>query len=38
MAETENRKKTYERPTLDKKQKLTEVAEGVVVAVTGAPR
>jgi len=39
MAETTNEKKTYERPTLEKKQKLAEIAEGVEITVTpGGPR
>lgn len=37
MAES-NEKKTYQQPTIEKKQKLVEIAEGVVVATSPAGR
>ena len=36
MAETTREKKTYQRPTLEKKQKLAEIAEGTRSAISGA--
>jgi len=36
MAAVTTGKKAYEPPTLEKKQKFTEIAEGFVVTVTGA--
>ncbi len=36
MAEKAREKKTYDQPTLEKKQKLTEVAESGAAPITGA--
>ena len=38
MRNTDSEKKTYERPTLEKKQRLVEIAEGVIVATSPAGR
>lgn len=38
MRDTDSEKKTYERPTLEKKQKLAEIAEGIEIAISGPPR
>ncbi len=37
MAETTNNKKTYERPSLEKKQKLPDVVQGGRAAISGEP-
>lgn len=37
MAETKNEKKSYDRPTLEKKQKLVEIVESFAVTATGTP-
>lgn len=37
MTETTREKKTYERPTLEKKQKLPEIVKGGRAAISGEP-
>lgn len=37
MRDTDSEKKTYERPTLEKKQTLVEIAEGTPSGISGVP-
>ncbi len=37
MRDTDTEKKTYERPTLERKQTLPEIVEGDEAVITGVP-